>query len=262
MSYMPGALNAGDEPARRLTAPAAKTSRERAACFISNTSSMPGEDDLVLADDGAAADGGDAYLLRRRAAGGRCGARRPELGLRRAGTRRRPLLASARCRWGRPPCGGGGASTISTSKSAPSTAAARLHEVQHEVDAEGHVAGLEHRHLLRRGFLDLLRAAPRSSPSCRGRWVSAARTAEVAAGPSRLAGLEKSIDDVGLARVAPWGRSTRESRCGLTAVRLKPATISTSSMLGADADDGLAHVAVAAGDDHLQHVRLPLRLCT
>ena len=24
---------------------------------------MPGEDDLVLADDGAAADGGDAYLL-------------------------------------------------------------------------------------------------------------------------------------------------------------------------------------------------------
>lgn len=62
MSYMPGARTPAMKRAA-VTAPAAKTSRERAGVLYLEHLVEAGEHDLMLADDGAASDGGDAYLM-------------------------------------------------------------------------------------------------------------------------------------------------------------------------------------------------------
>ena len=206
-----------------------------------------GEHDFMLADDGAAADGGDADLmlparlahavalegeLRLVGQGLRRGLRYHQRGAA-GGVHLAAVVAlddldvEIRAQDGRRPA----------------------HEVKHEVDAEGHVAALENGHLLRGGvdLRELLRGIARGAED--DGYLPLHGEAQQG---REVGGVGEVYHHVGLARVlhgvGVHGEAVAADGCAVEAGHDLDILHA-----GADVDDGLAHMAVAAGDDHLQH---------
>lgn len=239
-----GGLDGGDELRRRNGAAGKDLAGEGGVLHLEHLV-VPGEDDLVLAHDGAAADGGDAYLLATPGLadavalkdvlglvgqGGGCG-----VGQHQGRAARRVHLAAVVL-----------FDDLDVEALAEHGGSA-LHELHHKVDAQRHVAGLEHRYP-RRGLLDVVQLL-----------LGVARRAQDDGYLPQQAELQQRVEVGGVGEVDDHvGGALVAHGVGidLKAVLLERRAVEARDDLHtleplAAADNALAHVSVAAGDYYL-----------
>ena len=217
MSYMPGALTVAMNFAAAM-APLAKTSRERAVCFISNTSSCPAK--MTSCSPTMVPPRTEEMPISSRRLGR--AARRVHLA---AVVLFDDLDVEALAEHG----------------------GSALHELHHKVDAQRHVAGLEHRYP-RRGLLDVVQLL-----------LGVARRAQDDGYLPQQAELQQRVEVGGVGEVddhVGGALVAHGVRIDLKAVLLERRAVEARDDLHtleplAAADNALAHVAVAAGDYYL-----------